>query len=190
MVAEAAEQSEPTMEEILASIRKIIATEGAAAPAEDEVLELTEEIVEEAPAEPVEEPVVVAAEIVPEPIQEEAVVEAPPIVMDAPLELVEEGLTLEESPEHDVETETDVLVSSDVTAVASTSFLHLEEQLAQHRAPLATHTEIGNGHQTLESLVTDIMRPLLKEWLDNNLPSTVERLVKSEIERIARRHGD
>lgn len=189
MVAEAAEQSEPTMEEILASIRKIIATEGAAAPAEDEVLELTEEIVEEAPTEPVEEPVVVMAEIVPEPIQEEVVIEAPPIVMDAPLERVEEGLTLEESSEHE-EAEADVLVSPDVTAVASTSFSHLEEHLAQQRIPLTANAEIGNGHQTLENLVTDIMRPLLKEWLDNNLPATVERLVKSEIERIARRHGD
>ena len=32
----------------------------------------------------------------------------------------------------------------------------------------------------------DMLRPMLQEWLDNNLPSLVERLVRSEIERIAR----
>jgi uncharacterized protein len=35
-------------------------------------------------------------------------------------------------------------------------------------------------------LVREMLRPLLKAWLDENLPGMVERLVRSEIERVAR----
>lgn len=43
------------------------------------------------------------------------------------------------------------------------------------------------GHaRTLEDLVQDMLRPMLKSWLDDNLPSMVERLVRAEIERVAR----
>ena len=41
------------------------------------------------------------------------------------------------------------------------------------------------GH-TVEDLVRELMRPMLKEWLDANLPGIVDRLVRQEIERIAR----
>ena len=44
---------------------------------------------------------------------------------------------------------------------------------------------IGMGH-TVEDLVRELMRPMLKEWLDANLPGIVDRLVRQEIERIAR----
>ncbi|WP_406853598.1 DUF2497 domain-containing protein [Alsobacter sp. KACC 23698] len=40
--------------------------------------------------------------------------------------------------------------------------------------------------RTLEDLVKDMMRPMLKAWLDDNLPALVERLVKAEIERLSR----
>lgn len=45
---------------------------------------------------------------------------------------------------------------------------------------------LGNGGATLESLTRDILRPMLKEWLDENLPSVVERMVEKEISRISR----
>ena len=41
--------------------------------------------------------------------------------------------------------------------------------------------------RTLEDLVQDMLRPMLKSWLDQNLPTMVERLVRSEIERVTRR---
>ncbi|MFG1349355.1 DUF2497 domain-containing protein [Xanthobacter autotrophicus] len=41
--------------------------------------------------------------------------------------------------------------------------------------------------RTIEDLVKEILRPMLKDWLDQNLPSIVERLVRAEIERVARR---
>ncbi len=46
-------------------------------------------------------------------------------------------------------------------------------------------TSSGNS-RTLEDLVQDLLRPMLKSWLDENLPSLVERLVREEIERVAR----
>ena len=48
-------------------------------------------------------------------------------------------------------------------------------------------TVLGNGHRTLEDMVIELMRPLLKDWLDKNLPAVVERLVQKEIDRIAKR---
>jgi cell pole-organizing protein PopZ len=38
----------------------------------------------------------------------------------------------------------------------------------------------------MEDLVNELLRPMLQEWLDNNLPSIVEKLVRAEIERVAR----
>ena len=43
---------------------------------------------------------------------------------------------------------------------------------------------IGNGAVTLEELTRELVRPMLKEWLDQHLPITVERLVREEIERL------
>jgi cell pole-organizing protein PopZ len=44
-----------------------------------------------------------------------------------------------------------------------------------------------NTHpRTLEDLVEDMLRPMLKSWLDENLPPLVERLVRAEIERLSR----
>jgi cell pole-organizing protein PopZ len=50
---------------------------------------------------------------------------------------------------------------------------------------LAT-TVLTNNARTLEDLVKDMLKPLLKAWLDDNLPPLVERLVRAEIERVAR----
>lgn len=47
-------------------------------------------------------------------------------------------------------------------------------------------TILSQNARTLEDLVEDMMRPMLKEWLDDNLPTIVERLVRTEIERVAR----
>ena len=43
---------------------------------------------------------------------------------------------------------------------------------------------IGNRDMTLEGLIREILRPLLKEWLDDNLPYLIERLVKKEIDHM------
>lgn len=47
-------------------------------------------------------------------------------------------------------------------------------------------TVLTNNARTLEDLVKEILRPMLKSWLDDNLPGLVERIVKAEIERVSR----
>lgn len=48
------------------------------------------------------------------------------------------------------------------------------------------NTVLSNNARTLEDLVKEMLRPLLKSWLDDNLPSLVERIVRAEIERVSR----
>jgi uncharacterized protein len=48
------------------------------------------------------------------------------------------------------------------------------------------HTVLVQNARTLEDLVKEMLRPMLKSWLDDNLPGMVERIVKAEIERVSR----
>ena len=48
---------------------------------------------------------------------------------------------------------------------------------------------VRSGETSLEGLTRDLLRPMLAEWLDKNLPEMVERLVKAEIARIAGKKG-
>ena len=48
------------------------------------------------------------------------------------------------------------------------------------------NTVLSNNARTLEDLVREMLRPMLKSWLDDNLPGLVERIVKAEIERVSR----
>jgi uncharacterized protein len=181
MTTETPEPAEPTMEEILASIRQIIATDEPPADAathpatnpEDDILELTE-LVEEPGA--VAEVEVAAEELLPTAPEAEA-------VRDEPMMAEESALAMPA-------TEEGALVSADIVAQSAGAFASLTEELENRRITLPSHVEVGDGKQTLEQLVTQIMRPLLKEWLETNLPTTVERLVQKEIERIARQHRD
>lgn len=72
---------------------------------------------------------------------------------------------------------TEPLVSSDTATAAGSSFNRLAESI------LARAT----GDRSVEDMTRDLLRSMLKQWLDDNLPSLVERLVREEIERVARR---
>jgi uncharacterized protein len=68
------------------------------------------------------------------------------------------------------------------------------EKLAQSFTVLKTLAEPGvapqivrTGETSLEGLTRDLLRPMLKEWLDSNLPSLVESMVAREIERITKK---
>jgi cell pole-organizing protein PopZ len=65
------------------------------------------------------------------------------------------------------------LVSSATETAAGAAFAELERSL-------------DNQPRSLEDLVAEMLRPMLKAWLDENLPALVERLVQDEIERLAR----
>jgi uncharacterized protein len=61
--------------------------------------------------------------------------------------------------------------------------------LAMISEPSVPPQIVRSGETSLEGLVRDLLRPMLAEWLDRNLPETVERLVKAEIARIAGKKG-
>ena len=49
-----------------------------------------------------------------------------------------------------------------------------------------TQSVFTQNGRTIDDLVKDMLRPMLKTWLDDNLPGLVERLVRAEIERVSR----
>lgn len=71
------------------------------------------------------------------------------------------------------------LVSARVAEATSSAFGRLAEALPPASAPMA-----GPG---FEEMTREMLQPMLQKWLDANLPSIVERLVREEIERVARR---
>jgi uncharacterized protein len=161
------------MEDILASIRRILsedespvaaATPPAAPPAGDGVLVLDPAMmVAEKPAAP--EPAV------PEPAAPEpAVAEAAPEVEPAP--------TAASPP---VAEPTTGLLAPEAAAAAAFSVEGLVRTLTDRTA------RVRSDGPTVEDIVREEIRPLLKSWLDANLPPMVERLVRVEIERIVGR---
>ncbi len=68
----------------------------------------------------------------------------------------------------------DRLISNETSAAVDSAF----SALAQ--------TVLVQNARTLEDLVREMLRPMLKSWLDDNLPGLVERLVRTEIERVSR----
>jgi hypothetical protein len=73
-----------------------------------------------------------------------------------------------------VENDRDRLLSNATTAAVDSAF----NALAQ--------TVLSQNARTLEDLVREMLRPMLKTWLDDNLPGMVERMVRAEIERVSR----
>ena len=72
------------------------------------------------------------------------------------------------------------LVSPAPAAAAASAFAALAT--AQ---PNSLSISIGDGSRTLEDMVKELLRPMLKEWLDENFPRMVERLVEAEIRRVS-----
>jgi cell pole-organizing protein PopZ len=82
----------------------------------------------------------------------------------------------------------DGLVSAATAAAATATFAQLARTLSQEPTA-AGNMALGSG-RTLEDLVKEMLRPLLKEWLDKNLPPMVEHMVRRELDRMTRRAGD
>ena len=67
------------------------------------------------------------------------------------------------------------LLSPRADAAVTSAFNHL------------ANTILSKNSRSVEQLAEEMMRPMLKNWLDDNLPPLVERLVREEIERVSRR---
>jgi cell pole-organizing protein PopZ len=181
--------AEPSMEDILASIKRVIREGEPQTPPrrmsppravpeplpprdeEEEVLELSQPI----PAAPVSSPAPpIEAEPEPSPpVRRVASTVAP--TRAAPTYLA----TNHPAPSHAAEPE-DAPGVSPATAEAARGAL---DQLSR----LVVRPEPSGGDGTLEGLVRDMLRPMLSEWLDANLPRLVEEMVAREIAKIT--HG-
>ncbi len=146
---------DPSMEDILASIRRI----------------LTEEQAPEPPPTP--------AAPAPEPIATEDV-----LVLDNSM-MVTDPQETDAQPVHEpspVEPAPSVLVAPEAAAAAASSVGNLIRTLAVDRG-----MQVTSSGPTIEDVVRAELRPLLREWLNANLPPLVERLVRAEIERVVGR---
>jgi len=204
---------EPSMEEILASIRRIIADDQAAKPAEpepepadmDDILDLAEvaepvptptppiTLVKHAPP-PVEEPAQTPVsldfdEISFEDLADEPEMMAPPPPPPAPpAAKAPEPVAPapEPKPAPQVEPAPDVRPTPDPRPAMDRLISPTTDASVGNAFNLLAHTVLTNNARTLEDIVQDMLRPMLKAWLDDNLPVVVERLVRAEIERVSR----
>ena len=195
-------EQEPSMEEILASIRRIISDDDkemeAATQENEEGPEVKDEVLEEdigAIAEPVAQPEP-AAEVIDD--DDDDILDLTDMEAADPEPLFEEQAYKEAEPEPEPEPLVSpvsptpkpqpapstpapaTLVSPPQAGEARVSFERLTDKLNEDYSELP----IGNGAVTLEGLTRELVRPMLKEWLDQHLPMTVERLVREEIERL------
>ncbi|MEP2945845.1 MAG: DUF2497 domain-containing protein [Lentilitoribacter sp.] len=193
-----AQREEPSMEDILSSIRKIIQSNDDGA----------EDVA--APAEVVSEPV--AEVTAPEPVASAPQVQAEPVQQQAPVAREETPVSeqgdLTSAPERARE-----VVSEPVAVAAEEETPAPAQSQAQAPAPASTNEQTSansalisagseakvaasfaqlndaitaSSSQSLEEMANDMLKPMLQEWLDNNLPGLVEKLVREEIERVAR----
>lgn len=231
-------QREPSMEEILASIRRIIedsdvekkrdADEAAviATPANDVVdrpkgVEAFRTEFRDLPSNelsPAEEPAILSRsqpeaafpeddwsaelasktlpsspaprEDVSEPVaRDERVEPAGNVELDLPVEIAAEDLA-EELPAPAEAAEAKAAVSADSQPVDTQARPALISERAGRQVAAAfgelSEAFAASRRRSFDEMAEEMLRPMLQDWLDNNLPHLVERLVREEIERIAR----
>lgn len=167
-------QSEPSMEEILASIRRIIAEDDTPPPASDDVLELQEPV--DAP--PSASTPGAAANIGADDLVFEDAFEgeAEEYVAPAPVDRREllRPASMGDLPLSSGREE--ALLSEAVASATAAALTRLAGSMRVADDP----------NQTIEGLVRDLLKPLLKDWLDRHLPDIVEAKVEAALERVAR----
>lgn len=216
-------QKEPTMEEILSSIRKIIADDEPVAKAEpteavspevtdngfddldldfddfdeepaggeDDILEALTETEDDSDVFEATDPEVPAESVIE---TEDAFETFEPLedtfVDDEPFEDLPE---LEDDTEDFVETAVEAVVETEEPkpmAAAAISDPSTVGAAAGALSKLLAKVEFGDdGDNSMEALVRELLRPMMKDWLDANLPGIVEKQVEAEVKRIARIAG-
>lgn len=164
--------ADPSMDDILASIRKILnedEAQPAAATASAVVVEAAEEALDLTP-----DMMIAPPEVAPPP--------APPQLLQMepdPAPAPPPSAPMPEPPA------ASTLVSAPAAAAAAAALGQLSRAVAQDRAAIISRAP----GLSIEDVVREELRPLLKEWLDTHLPPLVERLVRAEIERVMSRAG-
>lgn len=179
-------EQEPSIEEILASIRQIISDDDEPRAADvdlsakdeepapeaqsfEDVLELTNEIPHSAPEpEPTPPPRpsfdLDLADPAPPP---------PPPPLSAPRPVVKDEPDLAEA-----------LFTATAAAATADAFARLKGNVTVEREE--NRTLYADGRVTLEDIVREMMRPMLRDWINDHVPAIVERLVEKELEKLAR----
>lgn len=156
-------QPEPSMEEILASIRRIISEdEEDAAPAPETAaaapVQAKPELVKDTPA----------------PAPKAADDDAGSHLKTEDVEMIKKNVATAVQQEAE-----DTMLDKSSAAAATQSFQTLSQSV---------RVSDGDG-RTLEDIVVAMLQPMVKEWLDANLPAIVEDKVEEEVQRVARRRG-
>jgi cell pole-organizing protein PopZ len=85
------------------------------------------------------------------------------------------------------------LAASSAMGAATSAFDRLNQVVEERKtapapaAPAMPAVALGAGNKTIEDLVKELLRPMLKDWIDRSLPPMVEQLVEREIARLTRR---
>ena len=150
---------EASVDEILASIKKVIARDSRTEALETRRRRETDGVVER-----------------PEPVDPDEAEEV--LELDA-AEMIDDSHDHDDDPEPP-----EGPLTGEATRRTMRETFDALDAIAQ---PGARPQIVRSGQTSLEDLTRDLLRPVLAEWLDRNLPPMVERLVKDEIARIARR---
>jgi hypothetical protein len=201
-------QHEPTMEEILASIRKIIsedAPEGAPAehpapeaapapaplPVHDDVLELTQEVVEPAPIPtPAPEPVYAPEPVVAAPAEDlvfqtvAAPVAHSDIFSDHTRKAMEDAFDAipDEQPEP---APAPRAPAPSIGPVDGSSVENVFERAVRESFEPVLQKYLSDN----SAAVIDRMKPLIREWMDEHFPALLEGAVRAEVERVVKARG-
>ncbi len=161
------QDGEASVEEILESIKKVIARDNRATALDTRRRRENDGI----------------ADAAPEPADED---EAEEVLDLAAADFVEQA---PDDIEHDYCPDADEPEAPLVTEAARVSMRENLAALAMLAEPSVPPQIVRSGETSLEGLTRDLLRPMLSEWLDKNLPDMVERMVKDEIARIAGKRG-
>ncbi|MGZ9096672.1 MAG: DUF2497 domain-containing protein [Micavibrio sp.] len=177
-------EQEPSIEEILASIRQIISDDDEGAPAASAE---PEPVAKPQPAPPPPPPPP------PPPAPKEDVLELkdplppparPVIDMEDAFEDEKADVPVMAVRHDDDE---DSILSDTAKSAALTGFSKLASNIPLERGTTPHRSSDGS---TLEDIVRDMLNPMLRVWLDENLPTIIEKLVQKELEKLARRASD
>ncbi|MFZ1415400.1 MAG: DUF2497 domain-containing protein [Defluviicoccus sp.] len=196
-----ASQQEPSMEDILASIRRILAEDTGGTAAKEEVARDAQKGFAPEPVEP-------PAPVQPEPVADEptepeqifeieephaepaeALFEEDEVPSQEPIEDDDDLVDEEDQEEEVFELTPNMKAKPDRALISNNIVDSSTDVLSQLARAILDRRDIAVGARdvTLESMVRTMLRPLLKEWLDRNLPYLIERLVKKEIDLMVNR---
>ena len=197
-MTQAAKAQEPSMEEILASIRRIIADDEPAnemTESREDNVATARENAAQAPPRPSAAPSHTAPTSPPPRIAPADAAASTPSMSEEEIDSMLAHLrgTPRQPPAGSARTEAAAAsepapaLDAPRAAIEERGLLSAATTAAVDAAfdALARTAQARNG-RTLEEVVSELLRPMLKTWLDDNLPSTVERLVRAEIERVSR----